>query len=371
MKVLVTGAKGFIGKNLVVGLKNKGYNDILEYDHHTSDELLEVYCSQADFVFHLAGVNRASDSKIFMEENYGVTLKLLESLSKHKNACPIMFASSIQAKLSNPYGKSKLQVENLLTSYGKKAGSKIHLYRFPNVFGKWSKPNYNSVVATFCYNIARDIEVDIHDPMSTVYLVYIDDVVKDLCALIENSEKGDVIHHEVEPIYDIKIQDLANLLQDFKKARSTLTIPDMSDSFIKKLYSTYTSFIPENDFSYTIKMNMDSRGWFSEFLKIPDGGQISVSMTKPGFKRGNHWHHTKNEKFLVVSGEGIIKFKKVDSNLVAEYHVSGNKMKVVDVPVGYLHSIQNVGDSEMIMVMWSNEVYDVHNPDTYVAEGFL
>ncbi|MFB4163885.1 capsular polysaccharide biosynthesis protein CapF [Alteribacillus sp. JSM 102045] len=368
MNILVTGAKGFIGKNLVAELRNQNYTNIFEYSKETNQNLLEEYCKKADFVFHLAGVNRPKDKSEFIDGNYGFTTILLNTLKKHHNTCPVLFSSSVQAKLDNPYGISKKAGEDLLFEYGQETGAKVLVYRLPNIFGKWCKPNYNSAVATFCHNIAHDLPITIKDPSITINLIYIDDVVNELINALEGNENTNGDFCKVPKIHNVTLGEITDLLYSFKSSREERTIPDMSSNFTKKLYSTYLSYLPENRFSYDLKMNVDHRGSFTEFIKTPDRGQVSVNISKPGITKGNHWHHTKNEKFLVVSGKGVIRFRKIGSNDVIEYYVSGNKMEVVDIPTGYTHNIENLGDTDMITIMWANELFDSDNPDTYYLE---
>ncbi|HCT63602.1 MAG TPA: capsular biosynthesis protein [Erysipelotrichaceae bacterium] len=368
MNILVTGAKGFIGQNLIAELKNRGYHDIFEFDKNTDPILLEDFCKNADFVFHLAGVNRPLDQSEFMEGNFGFTSELLNNLKKYKNTCPIMLSSSIQAELNNPYGESKKAGEELLFKYSEETGSKVLIYRFPNVFGKWSRPNYNSAVATFCHNITRGLPIQVNDPNVMMNLVYIDDVVDELILAMNSKEHKVGNYCEVETQHRIRLGDIVDLLYSFKKSRDDKFIPNLSDTFTKKLYSTYLSFLPEDQFSYELKMNVDSRGSFTEFLKTHDFGQVSVNVSKPGITKGNHWHHTKNEKFLVVSGQGVIRFRNINSEQVIEYHVSGEKLEVIDIPVGYTHNIENLGSNDLVTIMWANELLDVNHPDTYFLE---
>lgn len=376
MNILITGAKGFIGKNLIAELNNikegkaKGYNltsdlTLFEYDTDTDPALLDGYCKEADFVFHLAGVNRPKDQSEFMEGNFGFTSVLLDTLKKQGNKCPVMLASSIQAELDNPYGISKKAGENLLFEYGHETGAEVLIYRFPNVFGKWCRPNYNSAVATFCYNIAHNLPIQVNDRNAQMTLVYIDDVVKELISALEGNphKEGDFCKVPIE--YRITLGEIVDLIHSFKESRNDLQVPDLSDAFTKKLYSTYLSYLPEDQFSYQLKMNVDERGSFTEFLKSPDRGQVSINISKPGIKKGQHWHHTKNEKFLVVRGKGVIRFRKMDEEKVYEYFVSGDKLEVVDIPVGYTHNIENLGETDMVTVMWVNEVFDPERPDTY------
>lgn len=368
MKILVTGAKGFIGKNLIAELKNRNYKDIFEYDRESDHSLLEVFCKEADFVFHLAGVNRPKEQSEFMEGNFGFTSELLEILKKYNNTCPIMISSSIQAELDNPYGESKKAGEDLIFEYGKATGARVLVYRFPNVFGKWCKPNYNSVVSTFCHNVAHDLPIQVNDPSVVMNLVYIDDVVNELINALEDKENKVKEFCKVPVVHTMTLGKIVDLIYSFKKSREGKSIPNMADEFTKKLYSTYLSYLPEDKFSYELKMNVDQRGSFTEFIKTPDRGQVSVNISKPGITKGNHWHHTKNEKFLVVSGKGLIRFRRIDSEEVIEYFVSGDKMEVVDIPTGYTHNIENLGDTDMVTIMWANEAFNPNKPDTYFLE---
>lgn len=368
MRILVTGAKGFVGKNLIVELKNRGYTDILEYDKDTDLSLLDEYCIEADFVFHLAGVNRPQEQSEYMKGNFGFTSALLDTLRKHRNTCPILMSSSIQAELDNPYGKSKKAAEDLLFAYSKETGVKVLVYRLPNVFGKWCRPNYNSAVATFCYNIAHNLPITVNDPTVVMNLVYIDDVVEELISALQGKENCAGQFCEVSPVYTIELGEIVDLIYLFKTSREERTVPDMKDSLTKKLYSTYLSYLPEDQFSYTLKMNQDNRGSFTEFIKTIDRGQVSINISKPGVIKGNHWHQTKTEKFLVVNGKGVIRFRKIDSDKIIEYHVSGEKLEVLDIPPGYTHNIENLGDTDMVTVMWANEPFNPEKPDTYYLE---
>jgi UDP-2-acetamido-2,6-beta-L-arabino-hexul-4-ose reductase len=368
MKILVTGAKGFIGKNLIAELKNQNYEDIFEYDIDTDPSLLDRYCKEADFLFHLAGVNRPKEQEEFMKGNFGFTSTLLDSLKKHNNTCPVMISSSIQAELENPYGQSKKAGEDLLFDYSKETGAKVLIYRFPNVFGKWCRPNYNSAVATFCHNVSHDLPITVNDPSVVMNLVYIDDVVGELVNALQGKENRSGEFCDVPVVHTITLGEIVELIYSFKTSRDERSVPDMSDSFTKKLYSSYLSYLPENQFSYDLKMNVDNRGSFTEFIRTPDRGQVSVNVSKPGITKGNHWHHTKNEKFLVVSGSGVIRFRKIDTDEVLEYFVSGDKLEVVDIPPGYTHNIENLGESDMVTIMWANEPFDPDKPDTYYLE---
>lgn len=368
MKILVTGAKGFIGKNLIAELKNQKYTDILEYDRETDPSILDAYTQKCDFVFHLAGVNRPENQEEFMEGNFGFTSELLELLKKHNNKAPVMISSSIQAALDNPYGQSKKAGEDLMFSYSKETGAKVYIYRFPNVFGKWCRPNYNSAVATFCNNIAHDLPIQINDPSVVMNLVYIDDVVEELINALNGKENRNGDFCEVPVTYTIKLGEIVDLIKSFKESRKTLDVPNMANEFKKKLYSTYLSYLPTDQFSYPLKMNVDNRGSFTEIIRTIDRGQFAVNIAKPGITKGNHWHHTKNEKFLVVSGNGLIRFRKIDTEEIIDYYVNGDKMEVVDIPTGYTHNIINVGDTDLVTFMWANEVFNPEKPDTYFLE---
>ena len=368
MKILITGANGFIGKNLIAELKNRKHTDIFEYDIETDPAMLDKYCKETEFVFHLAGANRPKELSEFMEGNFGFTSILLDKLRKHKNTCPIMISSSIQAELDNPYGESKKAGEDLLFSYGKETGAKVLVYRFPNVFGKWSKPNYNSAVATFCYNIAHELPITVNDPNVLMNLVYIGDVVEELINALEGNENRNGEFCEIPVVHTIILGEIVELIKSFKESRITLNVPNMANSFEKKLYSTYLSYLPTDQFSYPLKMNVDNRGSFTEIIRTIDRGQFSVNIAKPGITKGNHWHHTKNEKFLVVSGKGLIRFRKVDTEEIIDYYVSGDKLEVVDIPTGYTHNIINIGDTDLITFMWANETFNPDKPDTYFLE---
>lgn len=368
MNILITGAKGFVGRNLVAELKNQGYENVFEYDSASTKEELSEACKKADFVFHLAGVNRPQHEEEFMEGNFGFTSELLEYLKSAENTCPVLITSSIQATRANPYGQSKKAGEDLMFAYAEETGATVYVYRLANLFGKFSRPNYNSVVATFCHNIARDIEITVNDANAEIELCYIDDVLAEFLQALEGTPTKDGMFCTVPVTHKVTVGRLAEILTSFKASRQNRFIPNMSDPLIKKLYSTYLSYLPEDDFSYPLTMNIDERGSFTEFVKSPDRGQVSVNVSKPGIVKGNHWHHTKNEKFLVVSGEGLIQFRLIDGDEVIEYRVSGDKLEVVDIPTGYTHNIINVGETDMITIMWANEPFDKDNPDTYYLE---
>ncbi len=368
MKILVTGAKGFLAKNLIAELRNRQYNDIYEYDLGMDPSLLDEYCRDADFFFHLAGVTRPKEQAEFMESNFGFTSKLLEALKRQQNTCPVLYSSSIQAVLENPYGWSKKAGEELLFSYAAETGTEVLIYRFPNIFGKWCRPNYNSVVATFCYNIANDIPIQVNDPDIILSLSYIDDVADELIKALSGDCHREGEYCGVPVVYHEKLGRIAELIRSFREDRKDLHIPDMSDGFTKKLYSTYLSYLPTDQFNCPLATHEDHRGSFTEFMKTPDRGQLSVNISKPGVIKGNHWHQTKNEKFLVVSGKGVIRFRKLDEDSVIEYHVCGEKLEAVDIPPGYTHHIENLGETDLITIIWANELFQPENPDTYYLE---
>ena len=370
MKILITGAKGFVGKNLIAELLNRGLNELFEFDVDSDLTLLDKYTRECEFVFHLAGVNRPENKEDFMKGNFGFTSQLLDLLKKHHNKAPVLITSSIQATLDNPYGRSKKAGEDLLFTYSHETGSTVYVYRLPNVFGKWCRPNYNSAVATFCHNIAGNLPVQVSDPNIIMNLVYIDDVIVSFIDKLNQAGKTDqkTEYESVLPVHTSTLGEIVTLLNQFKESRTNLQLPDFGKPFIKKLYSTYLSYLPEDQFLYPLKMNIDDRGSFTEFLKTKDRGQVSINISRPHITKGNHWHHTKNEKFLVVSGKGVIRFRKIDTDEIIEYFVSGDKLEVVDIPVGYRHNIENISDTDLVTVMWVNEVFDKENPDTFYSE---
>lgn len=366
MKVLVTGANGFIGKNLITELKRREGVEVLPFDIDTPEDKLEEYCAKCDFVYNLAGVNRPEHTEEFMEGNFGFATTLVETLKKAGNTCPVMNSSSIQAALENPYGKSKKAGEDMMFAYGEQAGVHVYIYRFPNVFGKWCRPNYNSAVATFCYNIAHGLPIQVNDRSTVMHLVYIDDVVEELLQALDGHPHVNADGYCYVPVeHEITLGEIVTLLYSFRESRDNLMIPDMTEgSFEKKLYSTYLSYLPEEGFSYPLVMHEDDRGSFTEILKSVDRGQVSINISKPGITKGNHWHHTKNEKFVVVSGRGLIRFRKYGTDEIIEYHVSGEKLEVVDIPTGYTHAIINEGDTDLVTLMWCNECFNPGKPDT-------
>ena len=365
MKILITGARGFIGKNLIAELKNRKYNDIYEYDIDTDPALLDEYAGDCDFVFHLAGVNRPKDESEFMTGNFGFTDTLLKKLKKAGNKAPVLITSSIQAELDNPYGKSKKAGEDLMFSYSEETGSKVYVYRLPNVFGKWCRPGYNSAVATFCNNIAAGLPIRVNDPSVVMKLVYIDDVVNEFINACEGSANIVDGYGAIPTVHTVTLGRIVDIITSFKENREKLLVPRLSDEFESKLYSTYLSYLPTDDFAYPLKMNKDERGSFTEFIRTPDRGQVSVNVIRPGITKGNHWHHSKNEKFLIVKGSGRISFRKYGEELIYNYDLDDSMFRVVDIPTGYTHSITNVGKEDMVVVMWANEAFNPDKPDTY------
>ena len=395
MNILITGAKGFVGKNLVCNLRNiaEGKNrtrpalhieEIFEYDLDTDPAQLEEFCAKADFVFNLAGVNRPKEQSEFMQGNFGFASTLLETLKRHKNACPIMLSSSIQASLigrygQSDYGKSKLAGENLFLDYGRETGARVLVYRFPNLFGKWCRPNYNSAVATFCNNIANDLPIQVNDRSTELELLYIDDLVEEMLDALEGKEHrcefdgltavptAEGRYCFVPTTHKATLGEIVDLLEGFKQQPKTLVLPEIPvGSFAKKLYSTYLSYLPKEAVSFPLKMNMDDRGSFTELLKTANCGQISVNISKPGITKGQHWHNSKWEFFMVVSGHGLIQERKIGTGEVLEFEVSGEKIEAVQMLPGYTHNIINLSQTEnLVTVMWANEPFDPGHPDTF------
>ena len=381
MKVLVTGSNGFVGRNLVESLKSLRDNkdrtrpdlkieEIYEFDRETDPKLLDEYCEKCDFVFNLAGVNRPKDPKEFMEGNFGFASTLLDTLKKHNNKCPVMLSSSIQAKLDNDYGKSKKAGEDLFFEYAKENNSKVLVYRFPNLFGKWCRPNYNSVIATWCYNYANDLDIQVNDPSVELELAYIDDVVRELIDALEEKEHIEDNYCYIPTTYKVTLGRIVEILDSFKAQPETLIIPEIpNDSFEKKLYSTYLSYLPESKVKFELKTNTDDRGSFTELLKTNNNGQFSVNISKPGITKGQHWHHTKWEFFIVVKGEALIQMRKIGTDEVLEFNVSDKKIEAVHMLPGYTHNIINKSDTEdLVTLMWANELFDSNHPDTYGEE---
>lgn len=378
MKVLVTGAKGFVGRNLCEALKNLRdgkdrtrpalqVDDVMEYDVDTTEGQLENYCREADFVFNLAGVNRPKESSEFMKGNYGFASILLNILRKYKNTCPVMLSSSIQAALDNPYGESKRAGEQLMFNYAKETGVQVFVYRFPNIFGKWCRPNYNSAVATFCHNIANDLPIQVNDPSTLLHLVYIDDVVKELLDALEGKAHAKGDYYEVPVVHDVSLGEIVDLLGKFHAQPATLVLPEIpADSFAKKLYSTYQSYLPKEKIPIPLKMIMDARGSFTELMKTKNSGQFSINISKPGITKGQHWHHSKWEMFIVVSGHALIQERKIGTDEVIEYEVSGEKMEAYQMLPGYTHNLINLSDTEdLVTIVWANESFDPEHPDTF------
>ena len=367
--ILITGAGGFVGKNLVATLRTAGYTDLMLFEKDDTPETLADYCRRAAFVVHLAGINRPTDPSEFYTGNAGLTDTLLTDLEAAGNTAPVLVTSSTQAELDNDYGKSKRQAEEAIFAHRRRTGAAVYVFRMPGVFGKWCRPNYNSVVATFCHNVAHGLPIQVRDPAFSLPLVYIDDVVACILAAFDGQVMMDrsatpICH--MHPIHEVTLGRLAELIQGFAAGRTSLAVPDLAPgSFEKKLYSTYLSYLPSDQFSYPLEMHTDNRGSFTEFLRSPERGQVSINISHPGIVKGNHWHHTKNEKFLVVKGEGVIRFRNIFSREVIEYHVSGDKLEVVDIPCGYTHNIENVGTEDMVTVMWANEAFDPDHPDTF------
>ena len=395
MKILVTGAKGFVGKNLCASLKNIKdgkdrtrpniiISEIYEYDIDSNENDLDFYAKSADFVFNLAGVNRPQNQEEFMKGNFGFASVLLNTLKKYNNKCSIMLSSSIQASLvgryeGSEYGKSKKAGEELFFDYERETGAKVMVYRFPNLFGKWCRPNYNSAVATFCNNVANDLPITVTDRNIELELLFIDDLIFEMLNLLENkgnrcdydslkpisSESGR--YYYVPTTHFVTLGEIVDLLYEFKNQPTSLIMPEISSgSFAKKLYSTYLSYLPKDKAIFDLKMNVDDRGSFTEIVKTLNFGQISVNVSKPGITKGQHWHHSKWELFIVVSGHGLIEQRKIDTNEILRYEVSGDKIQAVHMLPGYTHNIINLSESEnLVTVMWANEIFNTENPDTY------
>ena len=385
MKILITGANGFVGKNLTAALKNirDGKNrthpelqidDIFLYDIDSTTGELDKYCKEADFVFNLAGVNRPKDAKEFMQGNCGFASTLLDTLKKHNNTCPVMLSSSIQATLegryNNDYGKSKKAGEDLFFDYAKSSGAEVYIYRFPNLFGKWCRPNYNSVIATWCYNIANDLEITINDRNAELELLYIDDLVEEMLLCLSDNPHKDGDFCVCRVTHKITLGEIADLLYSFDAQPKTLIMPEIPlDSFAKKLYSTYLSYLPKEKVAFPLKMNVDNRGSFTELLKTANCGQFSVNISKPGITKGQHWHNTKWEFFIVVSGKGLIEQRKIGSDEVLRFEVSGDKIEAVHMLPGFTHNIINLSDTDdLVTLMWANEQFDPNKPDTFFEE---
>ena len=387
MNILITGAKGFVGRNLCAALEEirQGHDrradheiadlTVYAYDVDNTRSELDAFCKDCDFVLNLAGVNRPKDPAEFMAGNFGFASTLLDTLKKHGNTCPVMLSSSIQASLTgryagSPYGESKKAGEDLFFAYGKEVGAEVLVYRFPNVFGKWCRPNYNSAIATFCHNTANGLPIQVNDPTVQMDVVYIDDVVEELIAAIcGKANKLPDGYCQVPVHHETTLGFIADTICSFPKLRETLAVPQLDDPLTKKLYSTWLSYLPKESFLYDLKMNCDQRGSFTEIIRTADRGQFSVNISKPGITKGNHWHHTKNEKFVVVSGHGLIQLRKIDTDEVVEFEVSGEKIQVVEMIPGYTHNIINLSETEdLVTFMWANEPFDPQHPDTFFLE---
>lgn len=365
MQVLVTGSNGFIGKNLLERLSRVEDIEVSTFNRDDDMTLLDFKVQEADFIFHLAGINRSEDPKEFYEGNAGLTHKIVVAAQKSSKNIPILMTSSTQVENDNDYGKSKLEGEVALEAYSKKTGIVSYIYRLPNVFGKWSRPNYNTVIATWCHNITRDLDIQVNDESVALNLVYIDDVVEHFVRHLDENGKEGVVYGEVSPVYKKTLGEIKDLLRAFKESRTELIVPRVGRGFERALYATYLSFLPIDKFSYELKGCEDERGTFYEFVKTLDSGQFSISTTVSGITRGNHYHNTKNEKFLVIKGEANIKHRQIHGNEVIEYKVSDKKMEVVEMIPGYTHDITNIGDNEMVLLLWANETFDRENLDTY------
>ena len=382
MNILITGSAGFVGKNLTAALeairdgKDRRFPDLQIgrlycYDLGSPEELLEEACGKADFVFHLAGVNRPKDPGEFMEGNFGFSSKLLQTLKRHGNTCPVMLSSSIQASLEGrydgPYGRSKLEGEKLFFSYAAETGARVLVYRFVNLFGKWCRPNYNSVIATFCHNYAHDLPITVSDPGAELELCYIDDLVEEMISALRGAEHRAGEFCTVPTTHRVTLRQIVELLDSFRDQPRTLVMPEIPEgSFAKKLYSTYLSYLPREKASFPLKMNCDPRGSFTELLKTANCGQFSVNVSKPGITKGQHWHHTKWEFFIVVSGRALIQQRRIGSDEVLNFEVSGEKIEAVHMLPGFTHNIINLSDTEdLVTLMWANECFDPNRPDTF------
>ena len=364
-KILITGAGGFVGKNLTATLLQKGYTNLYLFDREDTLDTLDKYCTDCEFVFHLAGVNRPQSTSEFYKGNTDFSKKLLDTLKAHGNGCPVVVTSSVQALLDNDYGKSKKMGEDLFLENGVNPAYIVRLY---GVFGKWSRPNYNTVVATFCYNVSHGLPLQINDPDHELTLCYIDDVVAKFVDIMENADDYKPGFFEIDTLHKITLGKLAQTIRRFGENRNTLVMPDLNGLLEQRLYGTYLSYLDNNDFAYPLKKNEDNRGWLAEFIKSEHFGQIFISTTKPGITRGDHWHHTKVEKFLVIRGKATISFRHMITNEITRYEVCGDNPTVVDIPVGYTHNITNTGDDEMICLFWANQIFDPKNPDTYYTK---
>ncbi len=364
IKVVITGARGFIGRNLVAQLAPREDVQVFGFDLGQPLQDLEAALAEADIVYHLAGVNRPESVEEFTIGNATFTAQVCEILKAGGRAVPLVLSSSIQAERDNPYGRSKLQAEEMVSRYAEEAQTPVIIYRLKNVFGKWCRPNYNSVVATFCHNIAHDLPITISDPANRVALVHVDDVVRSFIAEMHTVQSAGACFREVIPAFELTLGELSELLSAFREMRTTLKVPDLSNLFVRKLYGTYLSYLDKDDFGYALQQRCDPRGCLAEFIKSSGAGQIFVSTTKPGITRGNHYHHTKTEKFLVLQGEAVIRFRHIENGEILEYRVRGEDFRVVDIPPGYTHSIENTGAGDLVTLFWASEIFNPDVPDT-------
>lgn len=368
MKILVTGANGFVGKNLISFLSLSKEIEIFRYDIDSTNEELDKYTKECDFVYHLAGVNRPQNPEEYMKGNFGFTNILLDKLKENGNNCPIMISSSIQAELDSEYGKSKKAGEDLIFNYGKENNSKTYVFRFPNLFGKWCRPNYNSVIATWCYNVSHNIDIQVNDEIKEMTLCYIDDVCYELIKCLDDTVHKEGNYCYIPIIYKKTLGTIANQIKSFKENSNSILLPSTGDDFIKKLYATYISYVPLNEMVVDLQEHKDERGVFCELFRTKEAGQVSVSTTNPYVVRGGHYHHTKMERFIVVKGTAKIEFEHIITHEKIEFTVSGDKLQYVTIPVGYQHSINNIGNDELVLVIWANELFNPEIPDTYVME---
>ncbi|MBI4508411.1 MAG: SDR family oxidoreductase [Deltaproteobacteria bacterium] len=366
--VIVTGSAGFIGRNLREWLGRRKDVIVTPYDLGTSPEVLDRALLEVDVVFHLAGVNRPPNPEDFEAGNVGSVRDLVRRMEPHGRKPLVVLCSSIQALLDNPYGRSKLRAEETLQAWASRCGASVAIFRLPNVFGKWCRPNYNSAVATFCHNIARGLPITVTDRERELNLAYIDDVARTFLGFVDSPRLPGARFHEMSPIHHASLGQIVDLLYGFKESRNSIELPDFGDPFVKCLYATYLSYLPENDFAYALAKKEDARGVLAELFRGPSIGQVFVSRTKPGLTRGNHYHDTKTEKFCVLEGEALIRFRRIDGEEVLNYRVSGQELRVVDIPPGYTHSIENVGTTEMVVLFWASERFDPAQPDTCYLE---
>jgi len=369
--VLVTGSEGFVGKNLIARLEELDNVAIEPFDKEDNIETLKKYLQESDFIFHLAGVNRPEKVEEFEKVNVGLTKGIIGLLEEMDNKIPVVITSSIQAELDNPYGKSKKVAEDELKKYSKQNNVPVYIYRLPNVFGKWSRPNYNSVVSTFCYNISHNLDITISDPKRELELIYIDDVVDEFVSLLLKKDRNfKEYFYSIDKTFKITLKELADKIYQIRDMRKTLVVPDLSDDFTKYIHATYLTYLDKDDFSYKMDSKEDNRGDFTELIKSNSFGQVSISRSGKGVIRGNHYHNTKNEKFFVIKGKAVIKLRNILDDKIISYYVSDKKIEVVDIPPGYTHSIENLteGDGEMLLLIWANEIFDPKNPDTYYCE---